>query len=95
MNANQIINDIANHVGDSPYSLWYVGVAEDAEKRLFTEHKVSKTQGRWIYRPSDSDSVARKAEDYFIHKGMNGGAGGGSNQSKYTYAYFITSYTIQ
>jgi hypothetical protein len=47
-------------------------------KTIVYWHKVSKTQGRWIYRPSDSDSVARKAEDYFIHKGMNGGAGGGS-----------------
>jgi hypothetical protein len=89
----EIIDDIAAHFKGTAYKDCYVGIASDAESRLFEDHNVSKENGRWIYSTASSNSVAREIEQHFLDAGMDGGPGGGSATSKMVYAYKKTSYT--
>lgn len=91
----EIINDIANHFAGTPYSNCYEGITADVENRLFGNHKVSKKNGHWIYRPAASHTIARDVEQRFLDKGMDGGCGGGDESSKIVYAYKKTSATNQ
>ena len=85
-----IRSDIKAHIdkeGGEPSS-WYVGIAADAEDRLFNDHRV-KREGAWrIHRTCASAAEARNVERYFIDKvGTDGGPGGGDENSKMVYAY--------
>jgi hypothetical protein len=91
-----IINEIDEHIKKSlPYSSWYVGIAKDARERLFNDHNVSQTNGFWIYRECENDTISREIELYFLNVGCKGGDGGGDYRSKYVYAYKITNTTIE
>ena len=71
----------------------YVGIADDVEKRLFTDHRVEKDGGIWIYRQANSSDCAREVEKYWLDQGAQGGPGGGSDETNYVYAYKIEPYT--
>ena len=90
-----IIVVIEKHIAsmDGSYSNWYIGISNDAERRLFEEHKVSKENGKWIYRTANSDYIARDVEQYFIAKDCDGGSGGGDEGSDMVYAYKKDSHT--
>lgn len=88
-----IISDIAAYFKGMAYKNCYVGITSDVQSRLFGDHKVSKENGRWIYRTASSNSVAREIEQHFLDAGMDGAPGGGDATSKIVYAYRKTSYT--
>ena len=88
----EIINDITIHFKDTVYKDCYVGITSDVDSRLFGDHNVSKENG-WIYRYTSSDSVAREIEQHFLDKGMDGGSGGGDEDSIFVYAYQKTTTT--
>ena len=94
---NEIISDIDNymHRYGGSYSSYYCGITDDAERRLFVEHKVDREKGVWIYRTASSDDVARAVEKYFLDAGCQGGAGGGDEDSKIVYCYKITRDTVE
>jgi hypothetical protein len=77
------------------YSSWYVGIAANAEKRLFEDHKVSKENGWWIHREALNTEDARAVEQYFFALGCKGGPGGGDSSTKFAYAYLITASTVE
>ncbi|MCX6704603.1 MAG: hypothetical protein NTZ07_04145 [Candidatus Woesebacteria bacterium] len=90
--------EIKGYIDRSSYSYsdWYVGIASDPEKRLFTDHRVQREGGWWIYRECFSDSAARTVEDYFVNiLGTKGDTGGGDTSSVYVYAYKITDSTVE
>jgi hypothetical protein len=91
-----IITNIKNHISSrgGGYSDWYVGIAEDPEKRL-SEHNVNLKSGDiWIYDHATSSDVAREVEKYFIEiLKTDGGGGGGSDSSDYVYAYKKNQHT--
>jgi hypothetical protein len=92
----QIVADIDSHIrnrGTHRYSEWYVGIAADAQERLFTDHNVSRENGHWIYRQAQNDDAAREAETEFHDKGCMGGSGGGDENTVFVYAYRITQTT--
>lgn len=89
----EIINDIVGHFSGKSYKECYVGVTSNVDNRLFGDHNVSKEKGHWIYTPASSDSIAREIELHFLDKGMDGGSGGGDEDSKIVYAYKKTSST--
>ena len=89
----EIINDITNHFKNNAYKDCYIGITSNVEDRLFGDHNVSKENGHWIYRSASSDTVAREIEQYFLDKGMDGGSGGGDEDSKIVYAYKKTTTT--
>ena len=80
-------------MGAKYWSEWYVGIASDARKRLFTDHNVSEENGQWIYRQATSEDEARDAEAQLLELGCKGGAGGGDENTDFVYAYKITATT--
>lgn len=95
-NKEEIFREIDAHLQKSAkeyYSDFYIGITNDIERRLFSEHKVSKTNGWWIWCESLDKSVAQEIEEYYLDKGMKGDTGGGQDDSRYVYCYEITRYT--
>lgn len=92
---NRVISEIDEHIRKcgGGYSAWYCGIASNPRDRLFSDHNVSEKNDAWIFRDCGSDSEARNVEQYFLRKGCKGGDGGGDWQTKYVYAYKITSQT--
>ena len=91
-----IIKEITAHLAACGIRNWdevYVGIADDVEKRLFTDHNVSEKGGIWIYRQANSSDCAREVEKYMLDQGAQGGPGGGSDETNYVYAYKIEPYT--
>ena len=91
----EIIDEIENHITDCGGGIrnWYVGIAAKPKERLFDDHSVDEEKDAWIYHPASSDSVARDIEKHFLDKGAKGGSGGGGKNSKFVYAYRISSRT--
>lgn len=96
---NELISQIENYIAQNggqttPYG-WYVGITSDPERRLFTEHRVNRNDGPWIYGPTSSEAEARQVEQYFLTRGYHGGTGGGDQSAIYVYAYRIAWYTVE
>lgn len=92
----EIIDDITNHINDNggTYYSWYVGITEDAKRRLFEEHNVDEKNDAWIYRTASSSSIAREIETYFVSTlGTDGGSGGGDEDTRIVYSYKKNSHT--
>ena len=87
----QYINSVSTN-----YPSWYVGIASDPKSRLFNDHKVSETFGKWIFQDTGSEETARTVEKYIIdtHK-TKGDTGGGDKTTTSVYAYLITNATIE
>ena len=89
---NQIKAYIDSAGGD--YSKWYVGITNNPQRRLFDEHNVMMNNSRWVRRTASSHEVARRIEAYFIDElGLDGGTGGGDEDSTVVYAYKKTPTT--
>lgn len=71
----------------------YIGITNNIDRRLFGFHKVPKENYWWICLPADDAGTARKIERYYLEKGMQGGTGGGNNNSKIVYCYEISKKT--
>jgi len=93
MQVNQIISDIKNYLNGIAYNRCYVGITNNARRRLFEEHLVNEKSGVWIYRVAESENIAREIEEYFLNLGMNGDTGGGSEECQIIYAYLKTTTT--
>ncbi len=89
----EIIHHITNQCMFSNTSDFYVGITNNPEERLFTEHNVNKKLGCWTYCEALNDQHAREAEKLLISQGMKGGSGGSDNSSIMVYCYKITSET--
>lgn len=76
------------------YASWYVGIAADVKRRLFSDHNVSEKFGQWAWAECETSDAAREVEQHFVDiLGTKGGPGGGDRESKFVYAYKITSTT--
>jgi hypothetical protein len=84
-----IVMDILEFIqleGGHP-SMWYVGVSDDAQGRLFDEHQVHYQNDAWIYRTAFSRLEAQRVEEYFLAYGLDGGKGSSRLDSRIVYAY--------
>ena len=84
-----IVMDILEFIqleGGHP-SMWYVGVTDDAQERLFDEHQVHYQNDAWIYRTAVSRMEAQRVEEYFLEYGLDGGKGGRRLDSRMVYVY--------
>lgn len=96
LTAQQAYDEIAKYItnnGGGNYSNWYAGIASDPKARLFTDHKVSETSGKWIYCPCTNDAHARSAEEALLKLGCDGASGGGDSSTTWVYAYLKTNQT--
>ena len=95
---NEIIAKIDAHLqksGGGQYSDFYVGVAKNAENRLFNEHLVLKKGQWWIYIPADSPETARKVEQHYLNLGMRGGNNATEKNAYKVYCYAVTPLTCE
>lgn len=95
---DEIIKRFDEHLGKSGkryYSEFYVGISQDAPKRLFEQHHVDKDNSWWIYATAESHEIARKVEKHYLDLGMRGGPGGGDESSKMVYCYVVTPTTSE
>jgi hypothetical protein len=76
------------------YGEWYVGIASDAEDRLFGQHNVKEKGDQWIFRHCMSSADACDIESHFvIEMGTDGGTGGGNETTDMVYAYRKNEHT--
>lgn len=89
---NEIITYINKNGGNFPQ--WYVGIATDPKKRLFSDHNVREQGGAWVFGDAGSCEAAREIEKYFIEVlKTSGGSGGGDASTRHVYAYRKEAYT--
>lgn len=94
--SKEIVAEILSHISKrgGEHREWYVGIAENARKRLFEDHGVVEKIDKWIFRECKNSEAARTIENYLLEKyEFKGGTGGGSDMTKYVYAYKIASHT--
>lgn len=96
MNCYQIIKAIEEywekHNKTNPKKL-YIGITSNVNRRLFGFHNVDEEHNLWIHCPADNIRTARMVEKYFLDLGMQGGDGGGNDNSTTVYCYEVTEYT--
>jgi hypothetical protein len=96
----ELVNQILNHVqrDNSDPSEWYAGITDDAERRLFTDHRVKKeSECHYIYLSVPDKATADLVEGHLtdpVFGRMDGGPGGESN-GRFVYAYKKQPYTSQ
>ena len=80
MKKEEIIREIENRVNRSKepkYSHWTVGITNDPERRK-KEHEIENHDTKfWMNWKTDSETIARDVEKYFLNKEMKGDTGGG------------------
>jgi len=66
------------------YSMWTIGITDNAERRKKEHEDEGKSVRHWSHWKADTEAIASVVEAYFIDKGMKGGTGGGERP---TYVY--------
>jgi len=94
--AEEIIKHLDRYMNRFPNTKngnWCVGVAVNADKRLFEEHKVHKL-GVWACHVADSFTIAKQVEAAYMRAGCQGAIGGSKDRAARTvYVYLKTSTT--
>lgn len=94
----EIITKIKEHFGlnvFSNYSDYYVGITNDVNRRLFSEHNVSKENDCWVWCQAANKMTAQEVEQYFLGLGMDGDTGGGTEDTVIVYCYKITNTSVE
>jgi len=91
----KIIDEITRQINSQGGGLnkWYVGITDDINRRLHTEHNVPKDKAWYIYRTAADKTAAELIEGYFLDQGCQGDKGGGNEETRIVYAYLITNST--
>ncbi len=86
MNETQLVAAIDGYIHGFSigYGAWYVGITDDPVRRKQEHEAEGQKVGYWRHWHADSESMARKVEQYFLGKGCKGGPGGGDHP---TYVY--------
>lgn len=95
---DEIVNRIDEHLrksGRRYYSEFYIGISDNARKRLFEQHHVDMENSWWIYDTAETSEIARNVEQHYLELGMRGGSDGGSERSKMVYCYVVTPTTTE
>ena len=98
--AKEIIIDFDNHLSKSykkSYSDFYIGITNNIDRRLFSEHNVPRHWHWYIYHEAINEENARLVENHYLKKWMQWGGwwGNGDWTAIFVYCYYITSYTNQ
>jgi hypothetical protein len=96
--AIKLVNEILNFVqrdGSDP-SEWYLGITDDHERRLFTDHRIKKANEHLYIVLSVPDKETAKMVERHLTDDVFGrmdGAPGGSSDGSFVYAYKKQTYT--
>ncbi len=74
---------------------WYVGITNNIDRRLFDEHEVDETNGKYFFRDAETYESADKIERYLlttypllkVHHGL------GAEDSTLVYIYMVAKST--
>lgn len=81
---------------DDDFTHWYVGVASDVNRKLYSEHRVKQFFDKSVWRESVPAPVAREVEEYFVAKlGSVGSRSNPAGEINSVYAYRISLFTVQ
>ncbi|OHD53578.1 MAG: hypothetical protein A2Y33_06555 [Spirochaetes bacterium GWF1_51_8] len=70
------------------YGSWYIGISDDADKSLFSDHHVHEDNDPWAFYTAESHEEAFEIEDYFKSvRRTDGGRGGEDQKADMLYAY--------
>lgn len=97
-NEEEIIQKITEHLKNSGrryYSEFYIGISDNAQSRLFTDHHVEKEHSWWLYITADSQETALAVKRYYMNLGMRGDENSGNVNSKMVYCYVVTPLTTE
>ena len=89
---SEIYDHLQNKCTGKNYTDYYVGITKDIDDRLLGFHQVQEKHC-WIWSETKSEEDARAVEKYFLDKGMDGGDGGGDEESVVVYCYLISNET--
>jgi len=92
----KIIDEIKEYVGatGSPFSYWYIGVADRATEALFRGHGVNQDGDLWIFRTATSAGVAHGVRDELTNEfGMEGSHEAVDGDPRMVYAYRMAAHT--
>ena len=78
------------------FNQWYVGVANNPEQVLFSQHNVDREKDYWIFKPALSFRATTTVLQYFREKLKTDGAdvGVGSDEMTYVYTFKKSATTI-
>ena len=65
----------------------HIGITNDLNRRLKIEHKITAEDYWWTSSEADDAETARAVERHFIEMGMQGGTGGGDNETEFVYCF--------
>ena len=67
---------------------FYVGITNDVDRRLFEEHLLDEETDSFRVEQFNTVEDAREVEAFFLNEmGLDGGAGGGEDDSVFVYIY--------
>ncbi len=93
-----IIREIIAHITKkckyTDISEFYVGISDDPELSLFSDHNVSKEFGCWTYSEALNEQHAREVVKRLVDQGMIGGSGE-DDSSVWVYCYKISKDTYE
>jgi len=69
------------------YPGWTIGITDDPERRKGEHEADGKDVRRWKDWEADSKGDAEYTETYFIGRGMQGGEGGGTPETRFVYIF--------
>ena len=95
---DQIVAKINEHLGKSGrryYSEFYIGVSNNAPKRLFEEHHVDRENSWWIYITAANANIAKEVELHYLELGMRGEENNHDDTSRTVYCYAVTPTTTE
>lgn len=100
MTYDEIIKGFDEHLKKSGcrfYSDIYIGMTNDAEKRLFDDHHVAKDEQWWVYAMADNEEIAHQVKEHYLDKGMRGPLSSEKLDDNATivYCYAITPKTVE
>lgn len=95
LNEKEAYFEIMTHIRRTgqPIQAWYAGVAQDARKALFKEHRVAERSEGWIFRTCQNDAAARYVKSALLKQGCDGGARGDDLAPNEVYVYLKTGTT--
>ena len=86
----KIISDIKKYMDDHGglYLFWYIGITENARRKLFVEDGVNEKNDYWIYMAADTNTIAKRVVKHFTkYLQTKRRPGSGDTEDKIVYAY--------
>ena len=85
----QVIDFLDGFIRNNSYSYfeWFVGLAENPEKKVIEDHRINPRTDIWTYQEVPNTQDAVKIKEYFLNMGCVGGILDSSGNNCFIYIY--------